>query len=149
MLLKLTPVFLNDLVYFTTRLPETSDTSATQVQHERHECDMSATWMTRVRHEWHTNDTSATGVKNFDFHNNTIENIFSHPYNNYMANERLQREEQFHFKNYLLEMYRSHAKMRWKSAPQKLNFVIAKAIPKSYTLECSCKYPCTFSHSYA
>ena len=66
-----------------------------------------------------------------------------------MANERLQREEQFHFKNYLLEMYRSHVKMRWKSAPQKLNFVIAKAIPKSYTLECSCKYPCAFSHSYA
>ena len=149
----------NDKLYFLlTKLASETNTCLfkrfslfynTTARNERHECDMSATWMTRVRHEWHTNDTNATRVKNFDFHNNTIENIFSHPYNNYMANERLQREEQFHFKNYLLEMYRSHAKMRWKSAPQKLNFVIAKAIPKSYTLECSCKYPCTFSHSYA
>ena len=45
-----------------------------------------------------------------------------------MADERLHGEEQFHSQNYLLEMYRSHAKMRLKSAPQKLNFVIAKAI---------------------
>ena len=41
-----------------------------------------------------------------------------------MANERLQEEEQFHSKNYLLEMLRSHAKMHLKSAPQKLNFVM-------------------------
>ena len=45
-----------------------------------------------------------------------------------MANERLQGEEQFHSKNCLLEMDRSHAKMHLKSAPQKPNFVIAKAI---------------------
>ena len=66
-----------------------------------------------------------------------------------MANERLQGEEQFHSKNYLLEMPRSHTKMHSKSAPQKLNFVMAKAISKSYTLYCSCKCPCTFPHSYA
>ena len=66
-----------------------------------------------------------------------------------MANERSQGEEKFYYKNYLLDMYRSHAKMRLESAPQKLNFVIAKAILKSYTLDFSCKYPCTFSHSYA
>ena len=29
----------------------------------------------------------------------------------YIANERLQGEKQFHFKNYLWEMPRSHAKM--------------------------------------
>ena len=58
------------------------------------------------------NDMSATRVKKFDFHNNTSENIFSHPYISYMANERLQGEEQYHSKNYLLEMPRSHAKMR-------------------------------------
>ena len=52
-----------------------------------------------------------------------------------MPNERLQREAQFHSKNYLFEMYRSHAKMRLKSAKQNLNFVIAKAISKSYTLQ--------------
>ena len=69
-----------------------------------------------------------------------------------MANERLQREEQFYSKNYFLEMPRSHVKIRLKSAPQKLNFVMAKATSKSYTLECSCKCPCMLravTHSYA
>ena len=66
----------------------------------------------------------------------------------YMANERLQGEEHFHSKNYLLDMHRSNAKMRLKNAPQKLNLVIAKAISKSYTLDCSCKYLCTFPHNY-
>ena len=47
-----------------------------------------------------------------------------------------------------MEMPRSHAKVRLKSAPRKLNFVMAKAMSKSYTLECSCKCPCTFPHSY-
>ena len=32
--------------------------------------------------------------------------------NSQMSNERLQREGQFHCKNYLLEMPRSHAKIR-------------------------------------
>ena len=58
-----------------------------------------------------------------------------------MANERLQEEEQFHSKNYLLGMPRSHANMRLKSASQKLNFVMVKAILKFYTLDCSCKCP--------
>ena len=66
-----------------------------------------------------------------------------------MANERIQGEEQFHSKNYLFEMPRSHAKMHLKSASQKLNLVIAKAISKCYTLDCSCKCPCTFPYSYA
>ena len=66
-----------------------------------------------------------------------------------MTNERLQGKEQFHSKNYLLKMLRSHAKMHLKNVPQKLNFVMAKAISKSYTLDCSCKCPCTFPHSYA
>ena len=44
-------------------------------------------------------------------------NIFSHLYIYYMASERLQGDEQLHAKNYLLEMSRSHAKMRLKSAP--------------------------------
>ena len=45
-----------------------------------------------------------------------------------MSYERLHRDEQFCFKNYLLEMPRSDAKMRLISAPQKLNFLMAKAI---------------------
>ena len=65
-----------------------------------------------------------------------------------MANERLQGKKQFHSKNCLLEMYCSHAKMRLKSAPQKLNFVITKAILKCYTLDCSCKYCLVFNKNH-
>ena len=74
--------------------------------------DTSATRATGVRRECNTNDTSATRVKNFDFDNDTSENIFSHPYISYMANERLQGEEQFYSNNHLFEMPRSHSKMR-------------------------------------
>ena len=123
---------------------DTSNTSATRVRYERHKCDTSATLTTRMRHECYTNDTSVTRVKNFDFNNDTNRNIFSHPYIYYMASERLQGEEQFHSKNYLLEMSRFHAKMRLKSAPQKLNFLMEKAMSKSCKLDCSCKCPCTF-----
>ena len=42
--------------------------------------------------------------------------------------KRLQGEEQFRSKKYLLEMPCSHAKRCLKSAPQKLNFVMAKGI---------------------
>ena len=69
-------------------------------------------------------------MKDFDFDNDTSENIFSHPYIRYMANGRLQGEEQFHSKNFLLEMSFSHTKMRLKSAPQKLNFLMAKGTQK-------------------
>ena len=71
-----------------------------------------------MRYECDTSDTSATRV-------------LSHPSISYIANERLLGEEQFHSKNYFSEMSLSHAKMRLKSIPQKLNFVMAKA--KSYT----------------
>ena len=110
-------------------------TRATRVRHERHECNTSAT---RVRHDCYTSDTSATRVKNFDFDNDPSKNIFSHPYIYYMTSKRLQGDEQLHSKNYLLEMPRSHAKMRLKSAPQKLSFLMAKDTSKSYTLDCSC-----------
>ena len=63
---------LKDLVYFTIRVPDTTDTSVTRVL---------------------LNDASATRVKNFDLNNDTSENVFSHPYISYMANERLQGEE--------------------------------------------------------
>ena len=61
-------------------------------------------------------------MKKIDFDNETSKNIFSHPHIYYMASERLQDEEQFHSKKYLLEMSRFHAKTRLKSAQQKLNF---------------------------
>ena len=67
-------------------------------------------------------------MKNFDFDNDKSKNIFQHPYSYYVTSGRLQGEEQFHSKNYLLEMSRFHAKMRLKSGPQKLQFLISKAI---------------------
>ena len=79
-----------------------SVTRTTRVRQKRHKCDTSDTRTTQVRHECLTNDKSATLVRNFDFDNDTNENTFSHPYITYMANERLQEEEQFHSKNYLL-----------------------------------------------
>ena len=124
----------------------------TSGRHERHEWDTndtSTTRRTRVRHECYTNDTSATRVKNFDFHNEMSENIFSHLTLAVWQMKDYKGEEQYHSKNYQLEMPRSHANMRLKSAPQKLNFGIAKAIWKSYKLYCSCTCPCTFLHSYA
>ena len=133
-------------------MPDTSDTSATRVTRMQYECetgDASATRTTWVRHECYTKDTNATWVKNLDFDNDTGKNIFSHPYIYYIERERLQRKEQFHAKNYLLKMSHFHVKMHLKSAPQKLNLLMAKAISKRCTLDCSCKCPCTFPHSYA
>ena len=49
-----------DLVYFSTRVPETSNTSATQA---RRECDTSAMRKTSVRQECYKNDTSTTRVE--------------------------------------------------------------------------------------
>ena len=120
-------LFCLDLAYFTTRVPDTRDTSAISAIQLQHECN--------------TSHMSATRVKNFDFDNKTSENMFHTPI-------RLQGQEQFHSKNNLLNMYYSHVKMRLKSAPQKLNLVIGKAISKSYALDCSCKYPSTFPYSY-
>ena len=80
-------------------MPDTSDASATQtkrVRLEQRECMTSATRTTTVQQDCYTNDTSAIQVKNFSFDNDTTENMFSHPYISYMANERIQGEEQFH-----------------------------------------------------
>ena len=59
--------------------------NATQVRHDRRECNTSATGVLHKRHECDTNPTQA---KNFDFDNDTSKNIFSHPYIYYMASER-------------------------------------------------------------
>ena len=104
------------------------DTSATRVLHERHECDTNATWTARVRHEWKILILITTLVKIY-FH--TL--IFTI----------------WQVEKYLLEMPRSHDKMCLKSAPQKLTFLMAKAMSKRFTLDCTFKCLCTFSHSYA
>ena len=74
----------------------------------QHKCNKGATQTTNVRHE----------RKIFDFDSDRSKNIFLHSHIYYMACERLQGEEQFHSKNYLLEMPCFHAKMRLKCAPQ-------------------------------
>ena len=112
-----------DLVYFTTRVTDTGDTSATRttkMQQEWEKNDMSTTRMTRVRHEWKILILITRRVKTY-CHTTYI---------SYIANERLQGEEQVHSKNYPLEMHLSHTKMRLKNAPQKQKFIIAKAISK-------------------
>ena len=133
-------------------MPDTSYTSVTRVTRMQNKCDTSntnKTQATRVRCKCYTNDTSAARVKEFDFDNDMGKNIFSHSHVYYMASERLQGEEQFHTKHFLLEMSRFHSKMLLKSALKKLNFLMAKAISKSCTLDCSCKCSCTLPHSYA
>ena len=79
-------------------------------------------------------------MKSFDFDNDKSEKMFSYPHISYMTNERLQGEEQFHFKNYPSEMPRSYANTCLKSAPQKLNFVMAQSRSKIFTPDCSCKW---------
>ena len=117
---------------------DTNDTSATQARHERRECSTSATLVRRVRYECDASATQKTRVRN---EWEIVTAVIS-----YVANEILQGEEQFHSKNFLLEMPRSHSKVHLKSAPQKLNFVMATS--KSYILDFSCKCFCTFPHSY-
>ena len=69
-----------NLVCFTTGVPDRSNTNGTQMRHSatrvEHEC---YTQRTRVQHECYTNDTRATRVKDFDFDNDTSENIFFTP----------------------------------------------------------------------
>ena len=83
-----------DLVYFTTRVPDTSDprpiksnTSDIRVGQGRHEYNTSATRATCLRHKCYTKGTAAARVKYFNIDNETGENIFSHPYISYITNE--------------------------------------------------------------
>ena len=114
--------------HFTYNSQDECQARATQVQPE---CNTTDTSVTRVRHKRYTNGTNATQEKNFEFDNETSKNIFSHPYISYMANERLQGEEQFHSKIYLLDMHCSNA---FKKSPTKTELCNRKShIKKLYT----------------
>ena len=63
-----------------------------------------------------------------------------------MSNKRWQGEELIYSMDHVLEVPLSHARMRLESTAQKVNFLMAKNIQKSYTLNCSHKYPCMFPH---
>ena len=118
-------------------MPDTSDTNATRVSDKRHVCNTSETRATQMQHKCDTRATRMTRVRHEWKVLILISTRFAHLYLYYMGSQRLQGQEQFHSKNYLLEMSRFHAKMCLKSAPQKLNFLMAKAILKSCTLDCS------------
>ena len=72
---------------------DTSYTSATRVTQVQHQSKTSATPTTRLRRECYANDKSATQVRNFDFDNDTSENIFS--YVSYMINESHKQRNNF------------------------------------------------------
>ena len=86
-------------------------------------------------------------MRNFNFDNDTSEIYFTPLYQLYSKWKTTKRET-VSFWELTFGKDFSHAKMSLKSAPQKLNFVIAKAISKVYTLDCSCKCLCTFPVSY-
>ena len=119
-------------------MPDTSNRSATQATQMGHKCNTSNTSETRATRVWDKCDTSATRVKNFGFDSDPSKHIFLRPYIYFMASERLKGDEKFHSKAYLLKMPCFHAKMHLKSAPQKLDFLMTKAISKSCTLDRSC-----------
>ena len=100
--LKRPSLYYNTSVRHERQKCDTNDTSATRVRHERHEYNTSATRVRHERHECYTNDTGATLVKNFDFDNKTSENIFSHPYNSYIANGEKQKSNFKEESNFIL-----------------------------------------------
>ena len=107
---------------------------ATRVRQDRHQCNMSdtsATETTRLRREWKILIT--TRLKTY-FHTPILA----------IWQMNVTKRDTISFKNYLLEILSSCANKSLKNAPQKLNFVIAKALSKSYTLDCCCRYSYTF-----
>ena len=97
---------------------DTTDTSAARVRREQHVYNTSATRTTRVRHEWDILILITTRVKTY----------FLIPRLAIWQVKAYKERNNFYSKNYLLEMPLSHDKIPVKSAPQKLNFVMAKAI---------------------
>ena len=140
-------------------MPDTSNTSATHTQNEQqewntsetratrlqHKCNMSAKRMTRVRHECYTNGTS----ENILYLITSRAKSYFHILYLLYGKSNITRSGTISFEVLPLEMLRSHSKMHLKSSPQKLDFVMVKAISKSYTVDGSSKFPCTFPHSYA
>ena len=90
----------------------------------------------RVRDEFCTNDTSVARVKNFDFDNDTSENFHTLVLSTWQMNDYRDRN------NFTLKYQNAFDTCT-------TNFVMDKAISKSYTLASSYKCLCTYPHSYA
>ena len=142
-------IFKINLIYFPTRVTDTSDTSvtvtqATRMRIEWEECNASETQAIQVRHEYYTNEKSAnllilimTRVETY-YHTHILAIWQMKDY---------KERSSFILRTNFWKV--SHAKMRLKSVPQKLNFAMAEAVSKSYTLDCCYKWLCIFRHSYA
>ena len=104
---------------------DTSETRATRVQHK---CDTSATRTTRVWHEWKTLILITTPVKTY-FHTST--------FTTWQVKDYKERSN-FILRTTFWKHLRSMPKMHLKIARQKLSFLMAKGISKSYTLDCRC-----------
>ena len=134
-------------------MPDTSKTGWNTNDTGPHEWDKSHTsetrpkWTTQVLNEYYTNDTSAARVKNFDFDNDTTENIFFDTPVLAMYQIKDYDERNNFILRTICKCLVSMTKCVWKLHRKKLTFVMAKAISKSYTLDCSSKCPCTFPHS--
>ena len=122
----------------------TSETRATRVQHK---CNASATLMTRVRHGCYTNNTSATRMKNFDFVTIRVKTYFHTViFTIWQVKDYKERNTLILRTTFWKSLF--SMTMHLKSAPQKLNLLMAKATSKSCALDCSYKCCCTFPHSY-
>ena len=133
-------------------MPDRSDTSATRVRHKQHKCKTSAVRVLHKRHECNTSAKRTTRV----WHKRKIlilittrVKIYFHTliFTIWQVNDYEERN------NFILTTTFGntsfHAKMCLKIAPQKLNFLMAKAMSESCLLDCSRKRSCMFQHSYA
>ena len=111
-------------------------TRATWVWHEWDTIDTSAT---QVRHECYTNETNATRVKNVDFDNDLCKNI-STPFYLLYGKWKTSRKGTISFQELPFGNASFPCQSVFKSVPQKLNFLMAKAISECCTLDCSCNY---------
>ena len=134
-------------------MSDTSTTLATLMRHEKPKCSTSETRSTRVRDECYTNDTSVTWVLHKRHECDTSEKLlilitariktYFHIHIFTIWQEKDYKERN----NFILSTTFRNASFPCQN--EKLEFLMVRAISKSYTLDCSCKFPCAFPHSYA
>ena len=131
-------------------MPDTSGTSATRAArmwHERHECNSSETGVrtsaTRVLHKRHECNTSR---KILILITTRVKTYFYFPiFIIWQVKDYKERN------NFILSAAFGNASFPCQNAFEncatKTELCTVKAIKKTYTLDCSCKFPCTFPHN--
>ena len=123
-------------------LMRTSDTSEAGATHERHKCDTSETLVLYERHKCDTSEKLliliTTRVKTY-FHITifTIWQVKDYKERNNFILSTTFRNASFPCQN------------EFEKCTTKTGICNWRAISKSYTLDCSRKFPCAFTHSYA